>query len=378
MGNILRHGIEAYKQTMSQPKPTGLVKTTKPDKYTSGVSDKIKEKLPDSKYRRVAKFLILIGSDQAAEILSDLEPEQIQEISKEIALIKTIKPEEAAEILAEFQALFSGTYNFSGVSHGGVEIARRILYAAKGPEKGEALLNKAVPSSKENIFGFLEEFSPEQLVMLLKTESAQTTALIISRLAPKVSAGVINKLPAGLKPEILRRAAYQEKISPEILEQIAAALKEKVRNISGGAKDFEIDGMKALAAILKHGDYSFGDRIVNELEENNPEIGKDLKEKLYTLEDVIDTIDRPLQEKLITMSEKDIAVLLKGRGQGFSEKILSCVSAGRRQIIREESEFLGAVPKRECDDAAKEFLAWFRAARENGDIILYSDKDVFL
>lgn len=384
---MLRHGINAYRQTMDQPKqaiPEKSAMPVKPAAPTEGlVKTTRKETIPPaSKFRQVAKFLILIGSDQAAEILAELDPRQVEEISREIARVRTIKPEEAAEIFAEFQALFTAgnlrTYRFSGSSRGGIETARRILYAAKGPEKGEKLLNKAVPASKDNLFSFLEEFSPEQLVMLLKTESPQTTAMILSRMPPKLSAEIICKLPPESKGEILRRAAHQNKILPEVLEQVVFGLKEKARNISGGAKDIEVNGMQKLAAILKQGDYAFGDRIIGELEDNSPEIGRELKEKLYTLDDVVNTVDRPLQDKLVTMTERDIAVLLKGKDNAFREKILSCVSAGRRQLIREESEILGAVPKRECDDAAKSFLAWFRTARENGDIILYSDEDVFL
>ena len=394
MGNILRHGVDLYKQTVNlknQPKsPTQDAplpdyrkiaesggRGSKTGKSGSG-GGKPQSGSEESKYRRVAKFLILIGSEQAAGILAELDPEQVEEISKEITRTKIIKPEESEEIFAEFHNLFSKPYSFSGTSRGGVETARRILYAAIGSEKGEAILNKAVPESKENLFSFLEEFSPDQLVMLLKDESAQTSALILSRLPAKLSAETLNKLPQDHKPEILKRIAHQNKISPEVLEQVTAALKEKVRNISGGAKDIEINGMQALAAILKQGDYAFGDRIINELEASSPEIGKDLKEKIYTLDDVIYTIDRPIQDKLKTMPDHDIAILMKGRGKDFRDKILSCVSAGRRKLIRDEYDILGAVSKRECDAAASEFLSWFRNARENGDIILYSDKDVFL
>ena len=401
MGNLLRHGVDMYKQTInlknepqvsSQTQPQEIADKKRADipaKSTdmpvageflkTGISPKPDVvSQPESKYKRVAKFLILIGSEQAAEILAELDPKQVEEISKEIALTKVIKPEERDEILAEFHELFSRPFRFSGSSQGGVETARRILYAAKGPEKGEELLNRAVPESKENLFGFLEDFSPEQLVMVLKSETAQTTALILSRLTPKISAETLSRLPPDSKPEVLRRMAYQKEISPEVLEQIAAALKEKVRHISSNVNDIKIDGMQALAAILKQGDYGFGDKIINDLEKSIPEIGKDLKEKLYTLDDVINTVDRPIQDKLKTMPERDIAILLKGRGMEFREKILSCVSAGRRQLIREESEILGAVPKRDCDAVAGEFLSWFRTARENGEIILYSDEDVFV
>jgi len=388
MGNILRHGIDMYKQTINlKDEPQAPVVKKPPQSSARRIRPVVpvpaaptagEGPQPESKCRKVAKFLILIGSEQAADILAELDPEQVEEISKEIALTKVIKPEEGQEILDEFHALFSQPYKFSGNSYGGIEAARRILYAAKGPEKGEAILNRAIPDSKENLFSFLEEFSPEQLIVLLKNETAQVSALILSRLPPKISAATISKLPADTKPEILKKIAYQSEISPEVLEQVTAALKEKARLIGGGAKDLEIDGMSTLAAILKQGDYAFGDRIINELEQASPDIGKDLKEKIYTLDDVVYTVDRPIQDKLKNMSERDIAILMKGRGKGFCEKLLSCVSAGRRKLIREEFEILGAVPKRDCDAAASEFLSWFRLERENGNIILYSDKDVFV
>jgi len=403
MGNILRHGVEMYKKTMNQTpepsppaarprhstkfseeinRPVGNFKNEKPIffketfKSKSVQAPETEKKSPDSKYRRVAKFLILIGSEQAAGILAELDSQQISEISKEIASIKKIQPDERDEIIAEFKSLFSGPYRYMGLSQGGIETARRILYAAKGPEKGELLLNKAVPETKENIFSFLDEYSTEQLVLLFKEESAQTAALILSRIQPKLSAGILSKLPSERKADVLLRMAHQKEVIPEVLEQVSAALKEKVRNIGGGAKDIKIDGMQTLAAILKQGDYAFGDKLISQIEEDDPEIGHSLKEKLYTLDDVINTVDCYVQEKLKTMTDYDIALLIKGRSAEFNEKILSCVSAGRRKLIREESEILGAVPKRESDSAANDFLSWFRLARENGEILLCTDEDM--
>jgi flagellar motor switch protein FliG len=392
MGNIVRHGIDMYKQTMNQPAAGGganvsvqpLPKNTPAVFYKEAKKLKLPILAPEgktpqeSKYRRVAKFLILIGSEQAAGILAELDPDQVSEISKEIAFINVIKPEERDQILAEFYSLFSKPYNFSGSSRGGVETARRILYAAKGPEEGEELLNRAVPESKENLFGFLEEFSAEQLVMLIKDETDQTAALILSRMTAKLTAETLSKLPSNRKAVILKRIAHQSEVAPEVLEQVSAALKEKIRHVSGGSNDIKIDGMQTLTAILKQGDYSFGDKLINEIVKDDPEIGQNLKEKLYTLDDVLLAVDRPIQDKLSTMTEHDIALLLKGRGNEFYEKIMSCVSAGRRKLIREEREILGAVPKRDCDSVAKEFLTWFRFAREHGEILLYSDEDVVI
>jgi flagellar motor switch protein FliG len=161
---------------------------------------------------------------------------------------------------------------------------------------------------------------------------------------------------------------------------VAGALREKARKLgSVSPRDaIAVDGRGALAAILKQSDFSFGDRIIQELDQENPDLSQELKERLNTLEDVIKAEDRPIQEKLRSMSDRDLAMLLKGKTQEFAEKILSNISAQRRLVIQEEGRILGAVPRRDVDDVAKSFLAWFRENREEGRILLIDDKDVIL
>jgi flagellar motor switch protein FliG len=395
MGEILRRGIDAYRQTMnpSGKAPEDEKKAAPPEKTgekppannNAGGLIKIapipsKPTVPaqstESKTRRVAKFLILIGSDKAAKILGELDSRQVEEISQEIASIKGVDKEEAEAIVAEFQSLLSGAYRYLGPSFGGVETARRMLHTAFGDEKGEALLQKTILNLPQNIFGFLEEFTPEQIVFLLKDESPVTAALVLARLPPEISAKTLAKFPPALKPEILKKIAHQSEVMPEILERVAGAMRERARHLgSSGANDIEIDGMQTLTAILKQGDYTFGDRIINELETDSPEISKSLKAKLYTLDDVLDAFDKPLAEKLGTMTEQEIAILLKGRSAAFCEKLLSNVSARRRTLIREEGDIIGPISKRESLEAADDFLAWFRLARANGELALKSDED---
>ncbi|MDR0450046.1 MAG: flagellar motor switch protein FliG, partial [Treponema sp.] len=284
----------------------------------------------DSKYRRVAKFLILIGAEKAAGILSRLDEDQVEAVSREIAGIRAIPAEEGEGILREFRNLFSASYPHGGLSSGGVGEARRLLYAAFGPEKGEGILNRSVPSSRESPFGFLEELKPEQLALLLKNEAAPASALVLSRLSPKFAARVLANTPPERKLDIIRRIARMGESPPEVLERVAGALREKARAFADpGAETQELDGMKALADILKQGDYAFGDRILEELEGEDPDLGRNLKERLYTLEDVIRAEDKPLQEKLRAMTDRDIALLLKGKEPGFTGKILSNLSAQR-------------------------------------------------
>jgi flagellar motor switch protein FliG len=405
----LSQGIAAYQNTM-KPKESpprrppdipgdGFVKT---GETTPGTEDlrsdqknddnpflKLPKVLPrregedegDSKLRRVAKFFILIGGDEAAGILSKLDVEQVEAISREIAAIRGVSGGEAAEILEEFRSLLSSPFNRLGASSGGVETARRLLYAAFGPEKGMAFLNKALPETKGNPFSFLEDFTGEQIALLLKEEFPAAVALILSRLPSKLSAAVLVNIEPGRKMEIVRRIAHQGRTDADVLERVTAALREKARRLgSSVTADNQInpDGRNALAAILKQSDYSFGDRILQELDEKDPELSLELKERLHTLEDVIKAEDRPLQEKFRSMSDQDIAMLLKGKSTEFADKVLSNVSAQRRIEIREEVRIMGPVLRRDADEATRAFLTWFRQCREEGRILLLDDEDVIL
>ena len=132
------------------------------------------------------------------------------------------------------------------------------------------------------------------------------------------------------------------------------------------------------AAILKHSDLAFGGRLLEELEEEDPSLGKEMKDRLYTLEDICGAADRPIQEKLNAMDDREIALLIKGRSESFTQKILWNISSARADRIREESELMGPVQKIEAEAAAREFLAWFRRNREEGRILMLSGEDVLL
>jgi flagellar motor switch protein FliG len=381
-GGPLARGLAAYQETLNRTKPEaaeppgGFLKTgagkspaRPPAKGASGAPK------PLSKYQKIARFLVLAGTDEAAGILSRLEADQVEAISKEIAALRGISAEEGEAVVEEFRSLLSSPLGYSGASSGGVEAARRVLYAAFGPEKGEALLTRAVPEAAGSPFDFLNDFSGEQLALLFKHETPAAEALVLSRLPSKLSAGALANTSPERKLEIVRRIARMGPVSPEGLERIAAALREKARHFERVGIE-ELDGMGALTAILKSSDLSFGDRLLEELEEKDPTLGRNLKERLYTLEDVTGAEDRPIQEKLRSMSSRDIALLLKGHSDAFAAKILSNLSSGREAEVREETEIMGQVPRIEAEAAAREFLGWFRLSREEGRILMIDDKDV--
>ncbi|HIW35793.1 MAG TPA: flagellar motor switch protein FliG [Candidatus Treponema faecavium] len=323
----------------------------------------------DSNYRRVAKFLLLIGTDEAAKVISHLSPEQTERIIPEIASIRRVDPDEAAVILAEFQTLLKRSRE-----GGGVETARTILEKAYGTEKAGEMLQKAVPFADGVPFEYLQEMDSDRVFYLLHDESPGIRALVLSRLKPALAAGVINRMKPEDKKETVYRLAKMSSVSPEMLRGVDQAMHEKVLAVNTAAAD-TMDGRNALSEILKRMPPSAEQSILDCLAEQDPELGSDIRERLFTIDDAVNADNKFIQQHLHKMSNEDIAYLIAGKPDSFRDKILNNVSKGRSAYILEEERLRRPMRKKDCDRVTIDFFGVLRRAWEEGRLFIKNRTD---
>ena len=351
-------------QAASYLKKGGLIKVPGESKTPDG---------KDSVYRRVAKFLLLIGEDEAAKILPHLNEKQIERIIPEIASIRTVNKDEANVILAEFNELLAQTK-----SSGGIETAREMLEKAYGKDKADQMLSNAVQFDGERPFEYLRDFDEERLYLLLKDENVGVQSMVLSFLQPEKAAKVINQMTAEEKREVVMRLAKMEPVSPDIIRRVSQALHEKAEN-QVVEKAETIDGRNALAQILKKMDFDTEAEILGELSANDPDLGQDLKQRLFTYEDVVNADDKIVQSELRNLSDQDIAYLIAGKNDDFCEKILSNISAGRRSEVRAQSDILKPMRKSDVERITSLFVARLRNEFESGNLIIKNrNEDKFI
>ena len=327
----------------------------------------------DSVYRRVAKFLLLIGEDEAAKILPHLNEKQIERIIPEIASIRTVNKDEANVILAEFNELLLQTK-----TSGGIETAREMLEKAYGKDKADKMLSNAVQFDGEKPFEYLRDFDNQRLYLLLKDENVGVQSMVLSFLAPEKAAQVINQMTAEEKREVVMRLAKMEPVSPDIIRRVSQALHEKSENQVVERAE-TIDGRNALAQILKKMDFDTESEILGELSANDPDLGEDLKQRLFTYEDVVNADDKFVQIELRNLSDQEIAYLIAGKNEEFCEKILSNISAGRRSEVRSQSEILKPMRKSDVERITTQFVARLRNEFEEGNLIIRNrNEDKFI
>lgn len=316
----------------------------------------------DSIYRRVAKFLVIVGIDEAAKILPHLTEEQTEKIIPEIASIQKITPEESASILEEFESLVE-----KAREEGGLETARNILTKAYGSEKAEDMLKKSVKYPDGKPFDYLSDANAERIKVLIDGESDAVKSLVLSQIEPKKAAKVINLMDVDDKKKIVLRLAKMKPVAPEVLAEIDRSLHEKLLT-QNTENSQNMDGRGVLAQILKRMNPSAENSIINTLSEQDPELGEDLRKRLFTEEDVIGSDDRFIQNYLHDMEDRDIAILIYGKNDAFREKILSNVSKNRRRVILDEESMIHHLTKSDSEKMTSSFYSVLRRAWENGDL----------
>ena len=352
--------FEAQPLESMYKKPAAVQKVTKPSAQGSNILYKIPSK--DSACRRVAKFLLLIGVDEAAKVIALLPSDLIDKIIPEIASVRRVDPDEAEQIIAEFSDLYE-----QAKEGGGVSTARTILEKAFGDERAQEMMQKAVPFEGGKPFEYLKDLDGEQMATILKDESAPVRALVLSQVKPAVAAAVINQMDEEERKETIRRLAKLTAFPPDILGRIDHTMREKAQNLKT-PKNNRIDGRGALANILRKMDASAEKNILSNLSLVDTELESDLRKRLFTLDDVIDADDRYLQKKLHTMSDMDIAILICGKSPEFRKKILSNISKSRGAIVLDEEEARKPIRKRDSEEMTNKFVAALRAAWEAGDL----------
>ncbi|MBN1696588.1 MAG: flagellar motor switch protein FliG [Spirochaetales bacterium] len=334
----------------------------------------LKTRKRDKGYKKAAMLLIILGKEHSSEVLKHLTEEEALGIAKEIASIKKIDNREAEKVLEEFGYLLK-VKNL--VAKGGLEKAKEMLFTAFGEEKGEVFYNKIIERTVPHPFSFLNDLPIEQVLTLIKNESAPVVAVILSHIDPTLSAKLLTALPPDTRRDTVARIARMDKITPEILRKTEEVLREKVR-AQGDMITQEVDGKLALTEILKHMDVQKEKEILSDLSICNPELAEDIETRLFNLDVVYRISNKDLQKVLREYDDKDIAFLLKGKDGDFSQRIIRNVSNRRAEIIRLEHQSIGRVLKSDVEKSDTDFLLKIRNMAENEEITIFDKNEEYI
>ena len=316
--------------------------------------------------QKAAVLLISLGPELSAKVMKQLSEEDIEKITYEIANMDVVDAETQQEVLREFLELHEVQYY---LLKGGVEYAKQVLEKSLGPAKANEYIRKLTAATKKYPFSSLRKTDPKHLVNFIGNEHPQTIALILSYLDPEQAAMVLSELPQDVQAEIAKRIAKMETTSPEIIKEVETVLERKLSTFVGERFTFA-GGIQTVVDILNRVDRGTERTIIETLEQDDPELADEIRNRLFVFEDINILDDTAIRRVLREVDMKDLAKALKGASDELLNRILRNMSKRAGEMLQEEMEFLGPVRLREVEEAQQSIVQIIRRLDEAGEIII--------
>lgn len=315
---------------------------------------------------KAAMLLISLGPEKSAEIFKHLKEEEIEQLTLEIANIRSVTPDEKERVLEEFyQICLAQEY----IAEGGINYARDILEKALGTQKAVDIINKLTVSLQVRPFDFVRKTDPSQLLNFIQGEHPQTIALILAYLKPHQASIVLAALPQDKQADVARRIATMDRTSPDVIKEVERILEKKLSSLV--TEDYTAaGGVQSIVDILNSVDRGTERYIMETLEVEDTELAEEIRKRMFVFEDILTLDGRSIQRFLREVDNNQLAIALKGATEEVQKLIFGNMSKRLSEMIREDLEFMGPVRLKDVEEAQQKIVNIIRKLEDAGEIVI--------
>lgn len=215
--------------------------------------------------QKSAILMMLLGEEEAAEILKNLSPKEVQHLGGAMYSVRNTDQETVNAVLDEFLAIIKRQ---TSLGLGAGNYIRNVLNRALGEDKAQSVLSRITPASSERPIEILDWMDGRSIAELLQDEHPQIIALIVSYLDYSQASDVLNLLPEDIQPEIVQRIATLETVDPEALRELELVMQMKFK-ANTSLRSTKVGGVKAAAKIMNFTKANMEKRILGAIRRND-------------------------------------------------------------------------------------------------------------
>jgi flagellar motor switch protein FliG len=252
---------------------------------------------------------------------------------------------------------------------GGLDYTYEVLEKRFGRARAQEIVDALSGRMAHKPFDFLRRTPPEQVAAFLQEEAPQTVAIVIASLPSSIAAKVLAEVPKDLQGEIALRIATMSETNPLVVRDLEAALKDKLSAIL----DQELvgaGGVQSLAEILNQAGRSTERRVIQAMAETDQVLAEEVRQRIFTFEDIVTLSDRDIQILLRDIDQKDLAIALRGVDPKVQDKLLANLSQRGADMLREDMEVMPPQRKLIVDEAQSKIVRAARVLDDAGTITI--------
>ncbi len=324
--------------------------------------------------QKCAILMLLLGEDEASEILKNLSPREVQQLGSAMYSVADVDQRTVNLVLDEFLSIIKAQ---TSIGLGADTYIRRMLTKALGEDKAGSILTRITPSSSAKGIEILQWMDARSIAEMIENEHPQIIGLIVAHLDYAIAADVLILLPEDIQHEVLHRIATLDSVQPEAIEQLERVMQLQFQ-ANTSLRASKIGGVKAAAKIMNFTQSATESRIMRNLQKLDKDLMTNIQENMFVFENLIAVDDKNLGILMRSIDPADLAVALKGADERLRDKILGCMSARAAASIIDEMEAKGPMRVTEVVEAQKRIVAVARKLSDAGTMVLAGRGDDYV
>ncbi|WP_374485470.1 flagellar motor switch protein FliG [Zoogloea sp.] len=320
----------------------------------------------DEGLEKGALLLLTLGADEAAEVLKQLGPREVQKLGASMASMPA-QPRERVEGILDELISYAEKGSPIEADH---EHIKEMLTKALGDERATHLISRVLQGSDTAGIESLKWMDAATAADLIKNEHPQIIATILVHLEFDQAGDILKHFTDRLRNDVLLRIATLDGVQPIALKELNDAL---TRMLSGATvKKTAMGGVRHAAEILNFVGSAAETAILDNVREYDPDLAQKILDEMFVFENLLDLDDRGIQTLLREVQSDSLVVALKGAPPELREKIFKNMSQRAAEMLREDLDSRGPVRLSEVEAEQKEILKTARRLAEEGQIALSS------
>lgn len=313
-----------------------------------------------------AILLLSLGQDDAAEVLKNLGPKEVQKLGQAMAALKQVSRARIEAVLDEFT---EQTAQDTPVVIDDNTI-KAMLNKALGDDRAAGIINRIMSGNDMPGIEGLKWMDAISVADLIRNEHPQIIATILVQLDYDHAGEILKQFTDRLRNDVLIRIATLDGVQPTALRELNDAMTRILAGAAANNKKAVMGGIRHAAEILNFVGQAAETTIVDSVREYDPELAQKIIDEMFIFENMLDIDDRGIQLLLREVQSDALIMALKGASPELRDKIFKNMSQRAAEMLKEDLESKGPVRLSEVEGHQKEILKIARRLAEEGQIQL--------
>ena len=323
---------------------------------------------------RAAVLLLLLGEQEAANIIKYMDPKEVQRIGAAMVSAADMSQEAVNFVLDEFVSTLK---NQTSLGLGTSDYVEDVLRRALGEDKAASVMGRILPGQASKGLDILKWMDARAIADMVRNEHPQVIAIILSVLEFEVAADVLQFLPQAVRPEIMQRVAALETVQPAAMLELESIMKKQFSNNSS-ARSSSVGGVKQAAKIMNIVKVDMESQIMEGLSNLDEDIMLQIQDNMFTFENLVDVDNRAIQTIMRNVDQDLLMTALKGASEFVKEKFFDNMSSRARVMFIDDMEAKGPLRISDVEEAQKNIMRTARKLSDAGELVLAGRGDDFV